>query len=69
MAVFLNNDDVKSLLTMDVTLEALERSYKQMIEGAGALALAALLSEKARFGGRTAVLIVSGGNVTPAFFR
>jgi threonine dehydratase len=43
--------------------------HGQMVEGAGALALAALLSEKARFRGRTAVLIVSGGNVAPAFFR
>lgn len=35
MTVFLNNDDVKSLLTMEVTMEALERSYAQMIEGVG----------------------------------
>src|SRR5574340_887761 len=35
MALFLNNDDVKGLLTMEVTLEALERSYTQMIEGVG----------------------------------
>ena len=33
MALFLNNDDVKSVLTMETTLAALEKSYKQMIEG------------------------------------
>ena len=33
MTLFLNNDDVKSLLTMEVTLEALEESYAQMIRG------------------------------------
>jgi threonine dehydratase len=43
--------------------------HGQMVEGAGALALGALLSEKARFRGRPVALIVSGGNVTPAFFR
>jgi ornithine cyclodeaminase/alanine dehydrogenase-like protein (mu-crystallin family) len=33
MALFLNNEDVKSLLTMEITMEALEASYKQMIAG------------------------------------
>ncbi|MFB3884978.1 MAG: ornithine cyclodeaminase family protein [Thermodesulfobacteriota bacterium] len=33
MALFLNNDDVRSLLTMEMTLEALEKSYLQMIKG------------------------------------
>ncbi|MBI4632560.1 MAG: ornithine cyclodeaminase family protein [Deltaproteobacteria bacterium] len=33
MALFLNNDDVKGLLTMKITLEALEESYTQMIRG------------------------------------
>ncbi len=33
MALFLNNDDVKSLLTMEITLKALEQSYLQMIRG------------------------------------
>lgn len=31
--LFLNNDDVKSVLTMEITLDALEKSYLQMIEG------------------------------------
>jgi len=33
MTLFLNNDDVKQLLTMEMTLEALEGSYTQMIKG------------------------------------
>lgn len=33
MALFLNNDDVKNLLTMGITMEALEESYRQMIRG------------------------------------
>ncbi len=33
MALFLNNDDVKGLLTMEITLGALEKSYTQMIRG------------------------------------
>ena len=33
MTLFLNNDDVKQLLTMETTLEALEKSYTQMIHG------------------------------------
>lgn len=33
MALFLNNDDVKGVLTMETTLEALEKSYTQMIRG------------------------------------
>jgi len=33
MTLFINNDDTQQLLTMEVTLEALERSYTQMILG------------------------------------
>ena len=33
MALFLNNDDVKGLLTMGITMAALEKSYTQMIKG------------------------------------
>ena len=31
MALFLNNEDVKQVLTMDMTLPALEESYRQAI--------------------------------------
>jgi alanine dehydrogenase len=33
VTLFVNNDDVKSLLTMKMTMEALEKSYLQMIKG------------------------------------
>jgi len=33
MTLFLNNNDVKSLLTMKITMEALGKSYAQMIDG------------------------------------
>ncbi len=33
--LFLNNDDVKGLLTMEMAMEALEHSYIQMIKGEG----------------------------------
>ena len=35
VTLFLNNDDVKGLLTMKITMEALETSYVQMIQGEG----------------------------------
>lgn len=35
MALFLNNDDVKAVLTMDATIEALRRAYLQMAGGEG----------------------------------
>jgi threonine dehydratase len=43
--------------------------HHRMIEGAGALSLAALLEKHAQFQGRRAVLIVSGGNISPAVFK
>ncbi|MGH7848125.1 MAG: ornithine cyclodeaminase family protein [Candidatus Binatia bacterium] len=33
MALFLNNEDVKQVLTMEMTLEALEESYRQVMTG------------------------------------
>jgi threonine dehydratase len=39
------------------------------VEGAGALALAALRRHRARFRGRRLVLLVSGGNIAPETFR
>ncbi|MFH1437490.1 MAG: pyridoxal-phosphate dependent enzyme [Pseudomonadota bacterium] len=45
--------------------------HGKMVEGAGALALAALMKEKdkQRFRGRKVVLVVSGGNIPPEAFR
>lgn len=44
------------------------RHLKLVIEPGGAVALAALLSGQMALGGRTAVVIASGGNVDPAVF-
>lgn len=42
--------------------------HNRMVEGAGALALAGLLSQLNEFKGRKVALIVSGGNVSPKLF-
>ncbi|HEY5106285.1 MAG TPA: threonine/serine dehydratase [Caulobacteraceae bacterium] len=42
---------------------------KLVVEPGGAVALAALLDGKLTLGGRTAAIILSGGNVDPALFR
>jgi threonine dehydratase len=44
------------------------RHLKLVVEPGGAAALAVLLSGRAELGGRTAVAVVSGGNVDPAVF-
>jgi threonine dehydratase len=41
------------------------RHHRRIVEGAGALALAACLKENRRYRNRTVVLIASGGNVDP----
>ena len=33
MTLILNNDDVKSVLTMKITIEALEEAYKDLVNG------------------------------------
>jgi threonine dehydratase len=43
--------------------------HGRMIEGAGALPLAALLRAPAEWAGRTVVAVVSGGNIAPERFR
>jgi threonine dehydratase len=43
-------------------------TLKLVVEPGGSVALAALLAGKLVLGGRTAVIILSGGNVDPAFF-
>lgn len=42
--------------------------HGRMVEGAGALALAGLISQASEFRGRRVVLVVSGGNVSPQLF-
>ena len=43
--------------------------HGRVIEGAGALPLAALLSRPEEFRGRRVALVASGGNIAPALFR
>jgi len=43
--------------------------HQRKVEGAGALSLAALLEKRAEFKRRRAVLIISGGNISPAVFK
>ena len=43
--------------------------HHRMVEGAGALSLAALLEKGTPFQGRKAVLIISGGNIASAVFK
>jgi len=43
--------------------------HGRMVEGAGALPLAALLHSPAKWQDRTVVMVVSGGNVSPERFR
>ena len=44
-------------------------ALKLVVEPGGSVALAALLSGKLTLEGRTAAIILSGGNVDPALFR
>jgi threonine dehydratase len=46
-----------------------EASHGRIVEGAGALPLAAMLRAPAKWAGRTVVAVVSGGNVAPGRFR
>lgn len=45
-----------------LAMSLLWKNHHQVIEGAGALALAGLLTQKERFSGRRLILIASGGN-------
>jgi threonine dehydratase len=50
-------------------LALVRERHGRMIEGAGALPVAALLHSPARWAGRTVVLVASGGNISPERFR
>jgi len=43
--------------------------HGKVVEGAGALALAAMMKYRARFRGRRVVLVASGGNISPGRFQ
>jgi threonine dehydratase len=62
--------DRSILVTEEQILDAARRVYRddaQLIEGAAAVAVAALLSVPADYAGRTVVIVVCGGNVDPGF--
>jgi threonine dehydratase len=46
-----------------------EAGHGRIVEGAGALPLAAMLHAPAKWAGRTVVAVVSGGNIAPGRFR
>jgi threonine dehydratase len=50
-------------------LALVHERHGRIIEGAGALPFAALLSAPAKWAGRTVVAVVSGGNISPERFR
>ncbi len=47
----------------------LRARHRRVVEGAGALPLAALLGAPGKWAGRTVVAVVSGGNIAPERFR
>ena len=61
--VLTGEDGLKDALVL------LHRLHGRVVEGAGALPLAALRKSAPRFRGRTVVLVVSGGNIDPFRFR
>jgi threonine dehydratase len=50
-------------------MAAIHEAHGRSVEGAGAVALAGLLSNPGRFAGRNVVCVVSGGNIDPERFR
>ena len=58
------------LVSEDEILDAARRVYRddaQLIEGAAAVAVAALLKSAADYAGETVVVVVCGGNVDPEY--
>jgi threonine dehydratase len=47
----------------------LSKAHQKMVEGAGALSLAALIKDSAPFRKKKVVLVVSGGNISPQAFE
>jgi threonine dehydratase len=50
-------------------MSLLYEDHQRMVEGAGALPLAALLTRRGPFIGKRVVLVVSGGNISPETFH
>ncbi len=57
--VLVSEDDIEQAMLMLLEIE------KTVVEGAGAVGLAAVLKDKARFAGRKVGLVLSGGNIEP----
>jgi threonine dehydratase len=57
--VLVSEDDIEQAILMLLEIE------KTVVEGAGAVGLAALMKHRARFAGRRVGLILSGGNIEP----
>ncbi len=57
--VLVSEDDIEQAILMLLEIE------KTVVEGAGAVGLAAVLKDKARFAGRKVGLVLCGGNIEP----
>jgi len=57
--LLVGEDDIEQAILMLLEIE------KTVVEGAGAVGLAALLKHRARFAGRKVGLVLSGGNIEP----
>jgi threonine dehydratase len=57
--VLVSEDDIEQAMLMLLEIE------KTVVEGAGAVGLAAVLKDKARFAGRNVGLVLCGGNIEP----
>ena len=57
--LLVSEDDIEQAILMLLEIE------KTVVEGAGAVGLAALMKHRARFAGRRVGLILSGGNIEP----
>jgi len=57
--LLVSEDDIEQAILMLLEIE------KTVVEGAGAVGLAALLKHRARFSGRKVGLVLSGGNIEP----
>ncbi|MBL0729763.1 threonine ammonia-lyase [Piscinibacter sp. HJYY11] len=57
--LLVDEDDIEQAIVLLLEIE------KTVVEGAGAVALAALMKHRGRFGGRKVGLVLSGGNIEP----
>jgi threonine dehydratase len=55
--------------TIVQAMAAIHEAHDRIVEGAGAVALAGMLTHPGRFAGRNVVCVVSGGNIDPERFR